>query len=391
MPSFLVTVAALSLLIWLYLAIFHGRYWRADQRLAAAPRDRGRWPAVIAVVPARNESAVIGTAIHSLLSQDYPGPLQVVLVDDRSTDGTARIAREAAAGLRRANALTIVTGERLAAGWSGKTWALHQGVRAAAQIDPGAAYVLLTDADIEHDRLDLRRLVAKAEDERCDLVSLMVRLHCEDLVERLLIPAFVYFFQQLYPFPESNKRGSEVAAAAGGCMLVRRNALDRAGGIESIRGELIDDCALARRIKATGPIWIGLAEFTRSIRPYNGVGDVWDMVARTAYTQLGHSPVRLFWTVVGLALTYLAPPFTLVAGLVTGAGQVAALGAFAWMIMLTTYVPTLRLYRQPIALGLALPAVAALYTLMTIDSAKRHWQGRGGAWKGRTYSGLERP
>jgi hopene-associated glycosyltransferase HpnB len=391
MPSFLVAVAALSPLIWLYLAIFHGRYWRADQRLAAEPQDRGKWPAVVAVIPARNEAAVIGTAIYSLLAQDYPGPLKVVMVDDRSTDGTARIARDAAAGLRRANAFTIVTGERLAAGWSGKTWALHQGVRAAKQIDSGATYLLLTDADIEHDQRALRRLVAKAEDERCDLVSLMVRLHCEDVIERLLIPAFVYFFQQLYPFPESNKPGSEVAAAAGGCMLVRRNALERAGGMESIRGELIDDCALARRIKATGPIWIGLAEYTRSIRPYNGVGDVWDMVARTAYTQLGHSRFRLFWTVIGLALTYLAPPVVLVAGLAGGDGQVAALGALAWMIMVMTYAPTLRLYRQPVVLGLALPVVAALYTLMTIDSARRHWQGRGGAWKGRTYSGLERP
>jgi hypothetical protein len=174
-------------------------------------------------------------------------------------------------------------------------------------------------------------------------------------------------------------------------MLVRRNALERAGGMESIRGELIDDCALARRIKATGPIWIGLAEYTRSIRPYNGIGDVWDMVARTAYTQLGHSRLRLFWTVIGLALTYLAPPVVLVVGLAGGDGQVAALGALAWMIMVMTYAPTLRLYRQPVVLGLALPVVAALYTLMTIDSARRHWQGRGGAWKGRTYSGLERP
>lgn len=390
MPSFLVTVSALSLLIWIYLAVFHGRYWRADQRLEVDPRDRAAWPAVVAVVPARNESAVVGTAIQSLLLQDYPGPFRVVLVDDRSTDGTAQMAREAATALNRANALTVVTGERLAAGWSGKTWALHQGVRAAKQIDPSTAYLLLTDADVVHDPLALRRLVAKAEDERCDLVSLMVRLHCEDLVERLLIPAFVYFFQQLYPFPESNKPGGEVAAAAGGCMLVRRNALERVGGIESIRGELIDDCALAGRVKAAGSIWIGLAEDTRSIRPYNGVGDVWDMVVRTAYTQLSHSPSRLVWTVFGLALTYIAPPVALIAGLATGDGQVAALGVLAWTIMVVTYVPTLRLYGQPAALGLALPAVATLYTLMTIDSARRHWQGRGGSWKGRTYSGLER-
>ena len=389
MPNVLLAVAALSLLIWLYLALFHGRFWRADQRLEATPPDRQSWPAVVAVIPARNEAAVVGIAIRSLLGQDYPGPLHLVLVDDRSSDGTGRLAREAGARLRGGKALTIVTGERLAEGWSGKTWALHQGVRAAKQISPNAEYFLLVDADIEHEPRALRQLVAKAEDERCDLVSLMVMLHCEDLIERFLIPAFVYFFQQLYPFPESNKRGSDVAAAAGGCMLVRRTALDRAGGIEGIRGELIDDCALARRIKATGSIWIGLTEKTRSVRPYNGVGDVWDMVARTAYTQLGQSLSRLVGAVIGMALTYLAPPVLVVVGLVTGAGQIAAMGALAWIIMVVTYAPTLRLYGQPAVAGFALPAVAVLYTLMTIDSAKQHWQGRGGAWKGRTYSGLE--
>lgn len=387
MPDLLTAVAALSLVIWLYLVLCHGNFWRADQRLPEQVRaEPPSWPGVVAVIPARNEHDVVDRAVASLIGQDYPGDLAVVLVDDRSDDGTGEAARTGAAACP--DRLTVIEGQPLEDGWSGKMWAVSQGADRAGGAMPDARYLLLTDADIEHGRDAVRRLVAKAEAERLDLVSLMVRLHCRSAIERLLIPAFVYFFQQVYPFPRANDPLNPLAAAAGGCMLVRREALVHAGGIESIRDALIDDCALAARLKPNGPIWIGLAEESRSIRPYDGLADIWRMVARTAFTQLRHSPLRLAGTVVGLALTYLVPPVALGVGLVTGNGQAAALAAIAWGLMVMSYAPTLRLYGLSVANGLLLPAVAVLYTLMTVDSARRHWQGRGGAWKGRTYSGL---
>jgi hopene-associated glycosyltransferase HpnB len=389
MPSGLTALASLSLLIWLYLALFHGRYWRADQRLNAPSFDLRSWPAVVVIVPARNEADVIEAAVCSLLSQDYRGEVKVIVVDDRSDDGTSAPASRGATMAGRPGALTVVPGRALPDGWSGKLWAVHQGVLEAGQIAPEADYLLLTDADVVHAQSAIRSLVFKAETERLDLVSLMVMLHCKSLIERLLIPAFVYFFQQLYPFPRANRDGDAVAAAAGGCMLVRRSALARIGGIASIRDALIDDCALARAIKATGPIWIGLAERSKSIRPYEGLADIWNMVARTAYTQLSYSPANLVGTVFGLAIAYLAPPLIFLAGVADGQGQAAAIGLVAWMVMAMTYAPTLRLYRQPLVLAFALPGIAVPYALMTIDSARRHWQGRGGAWKGRTYSGME--
>ncbi len=391
MPSVLTALSALSLLIWLYLALFHGRYWRADQRLPAETPHLQSWPDVIAVIPARNEADVIGIAVNSLLSQDYPGNLSVIVVDDQSTDGTAAVAHEQANKIGRAEALQVVGGEPLPNGWSGKLWAVHQGIQEAVRQQPKAAYLLLTDADVSHSERELRGLVAKAELERLDLVSLMVLLHCKSPIERFLIPAFVYFFQQLYPFPEANRQGTNVAAAAGGCMLVRRAALERAGSIESIKNALIDDCTLAAAIKKTGAIWVGLAEQSRSIRPYEGLDDIWDMVARTAYTQLKYSPLLLAAAVFGLLITYLVPPMTFVAGILSGDQNVTMMGLIAWMLMAMTFSPTLRLYHQPVSLGLALPVIAVLYTLMTIDSAFRHWRGRGGAWKGRTYVGIDSP
>ncbi|MCP4330975.1 MAG: glycosyltransferase [Alphaproteobacteria bacterium] len=389
MPEGLTAIAAFSLLIWLYLALFHGRYWRADQRLPQNPPELDQWPAVAAIIPARDEADVIGETVRSLLNQDYPGKFNVVVVDDRSTDGTAEVAQRAADEMAAPDRFAMIEGASLPQGWSGKLWALDQGVTWASQNLSGVEYFLLTDADIAHDRLALRRLTSKAVLERHDLVSLMVLLHCKNGIERFLIPAFVYFFQQLYPFPEANQRGRKVAAAAGGCMLVRRPALERVGGIQSIRSALIDDCTLAAAIKATGTIWIGLAEDSRSIRPYDGIGEIWDMVARTAYTQLRYSPLYLVGTVFGLIVTYLGPVVTIVLGLMFGAGQAIAFGVIAWAIMIMTYAPTLKLYRLPFIYGLVLPFVALLYTAMTIDSAKRHWEGRGGAWKGRTYTNIE--
>lgn len=374
--------AVLSLLLWLGLLTAHGRFWRADQRLAETPGVSG--PRVVAVVPARNEAAVIAKSVGSLLSQDYDG-LHVVVVDDQSGDGTAEIARDAAAQAAAADRLTVIQAAPLPPGWSGKMWAVSQGVTAAAAREPD--YLWLTDADIAHAPRQLSRLVAKAEAERLDLVSLMVLLNVASVAEKLLVPAFVFFFQKLYPFPKVNDPSSRVAGAAGGCMLVRRAALERAGGIAAIRGALIDDCALARRLKARGPIWLGLTRASLSLRPYPHLADIWAMVARTAYTQLNHSPLLLVGTVLAMALIYLVPPLAALIGAVRGEFGLAAAGAAGWAAMAVAYRPTLELYRMPWWRALTLPLAGLLYTLMTVDSARRHWLGRGGGWKGRTYAG----
>jgi len=326
----------------------------------------------------------VGCTVRSLLRQDYPGSLRVVVVDDQSSDGTAEVARQAAAALGLDDRLTVAAGRPLPAGWSGKVWAQDQGLEIAESIAPDATFVLLTDADIEHAPNQLTQLVARAEAERLDLVSLMVRLSCAAWVERLLIPAFIFFFRKLYPFAWINRHDRPEAGAAGGCMLVRRTMLQRIGGIAAIRNRLIDDCSLAAAIKAQGGrIWLGLAEETRSLRPYEMAGEVWRMIARTAYTQLERSPVNLAGCVVGMSLAYLAPPALALSAQGTPAGW---LGLAAWIAMSLAYVPVLRYYRQPIVLAIALPAVALFYLCATLDSARRHRVGRGGEWKGRVQA-----
>ena len=376
----LAAVGALSVLSWIVLLLFRGAFWRADQRLQATWPQRAVWPAVVAVIPARDEASTIGVAVHSLLNQDYPGDLSVIVVDDGSRDGTAAAARAA-----NDDRLTVIAGEPLAEGWTGKLWAVDQGLREAQRKASDAAFVLFTDADIVHHPNTLRRLVAKAEDENLDLVSLMVRLRCISAWERLLIPAFVFFFQKLFPFRWVNAADRSEAAAAGGCMLVRRSALERIDGIASIRDRLIDDCALAGRIKPGGPIWLGLGEDSHSLRRYDSLADVWEMVARTAYTQLNYFPQALVGTLIGMAVIYLAPVGTSVFGALSGDMPAFYAGLAAWLIMGNAYEPTLRLYGQPQWAALSLPIAGFLYTLMTLDSARRHWLGRGGAWKGRTY------
>jgi hopene-associated glycosyltransferase HpnB len=376
--------AAVSLLAWLWLALFHGRFWRADQVLAEGCDERASWPEICAVIPARNEAATIGAALRSLLEQDYPGAISVVVVDDDSDDGTAGAARAAAQGDTR---LHVVSGAPLPAGWTGKLWAVSQGVDHAARVAPDATFLLLTDADIAHDRLNLRRLVVRAEDEGRELVSLMVRLVVGTFWERLLIPAFVFFFQKLYPFPRVNNPRGRVAAAAGGCMLLRRSALARIGGIEAIRGEVIDDCALARAIKRSGgSIWLGLTETTCSLRGYGTLAGIWNMVARSAYVQLRHSVVLLAGTLAGMILLYLVPPLAFVAGIATSDPVAALAGGGAWAVMTVLYGPTLALYGQPSWRAALLPAAAALYCAMTVTSAWRTWRGRGAGWKGRHYA-----
>jgi len=344
----------------------------------------------VAVVPARNEAAHVAEAVASLLAQDYPGDFRVVLVDDASDDGTEEAARRGAAGSDR---LTVVPGRPLERGWTGKMWAVSQGLAAAERIAPDADYVLLTDADIAHDPRNLRRLVAKAEADGLDMASLMVRLRCRTVWERLLIPAFVFFFQKLYPFPRVNDPRRRTAAAAGGCMLVRRSALRRIGGVAAIRDAVIDDCALAAAIKAGGRVWLGLADRhgPRSLRGYHDLPGIWHMVARTAYVQLRHSPWLLGGTLVGMAVLYLAPPAAAFAGAHGRDAVAVVLGAAGWAAMWACYRPTVADYGQPVLAALALPVAAALYLGMTFDSARRTRAGRGAAWKGRTYPAARPP
>ena len=332
-------------------------------------------------MPARNEADVIGCSVGSLMAQDYPGPFRVVLVDDGSADGTAEVARRAADMGRGGDRLTVLRGAALPAGWTGKVWAQHQGIQTAMAAD-APEFLLLTDADIGHAPDNLRHLVARAERDRRVLVSLMAELSCRTAAERWLIPAFVFFFQMLYPFAWANRADRAMAAAAGGCMLVRRAALERAGGIAAIRGEIIDDCALARVLKRQGPIWLGLTRRAQSLRPYDGIAEIGRMVSRSAYAQLRYSSLLLVGTVAGMLITYLAGPLLALFG--SGAAQ--AVGAATWLLMALAFAPMLLFYRQSPLWGLALPAIAAAYTLFTVQSAVQVWRGQGGQWKGRAQA-----
>lgn len=375
---------ALAFAAWLYLAFGHGRFWLCDQRLDGRAPAPASWPAVVAVVPARDEAALLPATLGSLLDQDYPGALRIVLVDDESSDGTAEVAERVAQAHPHGARLTVVRAPPRPPGWVGKMWAVETGTRAGAG---DHAFWLLTDADVVHGPDSLRRLVSAAGAMQRDLVSQMVLLHAGPGWGALLVPAFVYFFQQLYPFPRVNDPRARTAAAAGGCVLVRREALARAGGIAALRGEVIDDCALGRAVKRGGPIWLGLSTSERSVRPCTGIADVWNMVARSAYTQLACSPLRLAGTIAGLALLYLAPPLAVLLWPWHGDAAAGALGAAAWALSAATFVPTLALYGRPAAGALALPLAGILYAAMTIDSARRHRRARGATWKGRSGAG----
>ena len=374
-----VVIGLTTVAIWVYLLFFRGGFWwlpYRPTRLAANVSGQS----VVAVIPARDEAAVVGRAVASLLAQDYDGNFRIVVVDDQSSDGTADAARAVAIAVGASDRLTIWPGKPLPPGWTGKLWAMCQGVEAARPVRPD--YFLLTDADIVHDPGNLRALVSRCETGRYDLVSLMVRLHCRSLWETLLIPAFVFFFFKLYPPRWVADPARRTAAAAGGCMLIRAATLDRIGGIDSIRGEIIDDCALARRVKSVGKVWLGPARHTTSIREYRSWRPIWDMVVRSAFAQLDYSAVMLPLTLLMLGLTYLAPPLLMLSS------QPAAIlcGGVAWLGMSIAFMPTLRAYDVPRPIALLLPLIALFYVAATIGSAVLYWRGRGGYWKGRVQA-----
>jgi len=384
MVGFAVLLGVLALAAWTYLTLFHGRFWHADQRLTSMLREPEVWPEVVAVVPSRNEADLVAEFVALLLHQDYPGRLSIILGNDRSTDGTA----EAVLGTDGAQIvqkrLMVFPGQPLPCGWVRKVWAMAQGLEQAATHAAHARYILFTDADVGHAPDAIRHMVAKAEAEELDLVSHMVRLRRETFWERLLIPAFV-FFQKLCSFPRLNHPASGVAAA-GGTMLARRAALDQIDGVSAIRDTVIEDCALAHAIKARGAIWFGLAEKICGLRRYKGLDAIWQMVARSALTQPGHSWLLLAATVILMPMLYTVPPATAGAGLPMGEPWVAVFSITGWLLMLLCYFPTLQLYGRPKWEAALLPAIGFLYALMTVDSARGYLRGEGGNWKGRSYS-----
>ena len=381
----MLALAIISGVTWLFLALFWGQFWHKLE-LEPSTESLDSAPTVWAIVPARDEADVIEKSLKSLLTQDYEGDFKVILVDDNSSDDTATIAQQTAQQLNKTAQFQLLNGQPLAEGWKGKLWALAQGVDYASSQGKTVDYFLFTDADIEHHQTNLTELVTKAETEKLDLVSLMVLLRCESYWEKLLIPAFVYFFQQLYPFRLANNPNLPIAAAAGGCILIRAQALEQIGGIASVKEALIDDCTLAKKVKSNGgKTWLGLAAHTISLRPYDSLQSIWDMVARTAFDQLGYSWLLLLATVLGMSLVYLVPPVSLAWGLVTGSTTTAVIGLLAWFVMSLTYLPTVQLYQLSWWRAFGLTAIAFLYELMTIDSAFRHLRGKGGLWKGRTY------
>ncbi|MFF1921936.1 glycosyltransferase [Streptomyces sp. NPDC058221] len=381
--SAIVWIALGSLAAWVWLLLGQGFFWRTGQRLPdrVAP---AHWPSVAIVVPARDEADMLPVSLPSLLAQDYPGAAEIFLVDDCSQDGTGDLAR--ALSVRHGGLpVTVASPGEPEPGWTGKLWAVRHGIALARAKDP--EYLLLTDADIAHEPDSLRELVAAAGSGGFDLVSQMARLRVESVWERLVVPAFVYFFSQLYPFRWVNRAGTRTAAAAGGCVLLRTEAAARARVPESIRQAVIDDVSLARAVQDSGGrIWLGLADRVDSVRPYPCLADLWRMISRSAYAQLRHSPLLLLGTVLGLALVYLAPPVTLAAGLLSGNAAAAWAGGVAWAVMAGTYMPMLGYYRQSLWPAPLLPFTALLYLLMTVDSAVQHYRGRGAAWKGRTYA-----
>lgn len=377
------TIGIITLAIWLHLFFGRGWFWRVKKfnadGVSIAPLDV--WPKIVAIVPARNEANTIGEVVTSLVNQDYPGPFSIVIVDDHSEDATSAIASRVAEEQAAQGRVQIVAASTLPDGWTGKLWALNSGVISSQQDPP--AFFWFTDADITHAPDTLRRLVTRAECDRLDLASLMVLLQAKTLPERALIPAFLYFFLMLYPPQWIADEELATAGAAGGCILLRREALERIGGFSSIRGAVIDDCALAKAIKRTnGRIWMGLTRKSVSLRAYRTFAEIRDLIARTAFTQLRYSALFLLGTLAGMFLTYIAPVILIFAHDSTA----RLLGATAWFLMAASFLPTVRFYRLSFVWVPLLPLAAAFYSYATCLSALRYWLGKGGLWKGRAQA-----
>jgi hopene-associated glycosyltransferase HpnB len=384
-------VGLLSTAAWVYMAFYRGGFWKTSTFLPHHARLQGRWPRVAVIVPARNEAAMLPLTLPSLLKQDYPGTFHIFVVDDNSNDSTAAMAENIAEAEKLSDRLTVTSARPTAKGWSGKVWALNQGL--AATTGFRARYLLLTDADIVHPIDSLRKLVSQAVDAEYDTVSVMAKMPATNVWEKLLLPAFVYFFAMLFPFRWVNEPGKNTAAAAGGRLLIRRAALDEAGGFRAISNRIIDDCAIARLIKSGGgKTWVGFSDEVKSIRGYGSLGDIWSMITRSAYEQLRYSPLLLTGTVLGLTVLFAGPVFAAIAGAVIVGSNwppdvmpLTAMisGVVAWEIMSSTFAPILKLHGRGRELGLLMPFTAVLYMLMTLDSARRHYSGGGVSWKGR--------
>jgi hopene-associated glycosyltransferase HpnB len=379
-------LAAAVLLVWLYLLLGRGGFWRVSTQLAQPPVDHDLARTIVAVIPARNEAGVVGDAVRSLLQQDFGGSMHVIVVDDGSTDDTEGAAYRAAAGVGAMAQLTVIHGAPLPAQWSGKVWAMSQGVAAAAALAPD--YLLFTDADIHHAPENVAALLTTAEADGRDLVSVMVKLRQDTFAEKTLIPAFVFFFLMLYPPAWIARPDRRIAGAAGGCILVRPASLERIGGLAAIRSQIIDDCALARAVKdAGGSIWLGLTRSARSIRSYGSFSEIGRMISRTAFNQLRHSYLLLSATIAGLIFTFLLPPLLLL----SGRPVAMVLGALAWLLMSLAYAPLLRFYNRSPLWSACLPLVAMFYAAATVHSAVQYSLGRGGRWKGRIQDANIRP
>ena len=390
----LITVIS-NFIIWIYLLIFRGNFWLANQQLLSKSKTKientENLPSIYVIIPARNEEKLLKITLNSLLNQDYSGILKIILVDDHSKDNTINIANSLAQQGHNSTKLEVISAADLPSNWTGKLWAINEGINYAKKQDPAPDYFLLTDADIEHFPTNIRQLVVKAEQENLALVSLMVKLQCETIAEKLMIPAFVFFFQKLYPFKWVNNPQNTTAAAAGGCILVRHKNLDQVGGIEVIKNALIDDCTLAKIVKQKSTnknIWLGLTNDTKSRRSYPDLMSIWNMVARTAFTQLNYSPFLLLVTVIGMKLVYLIPSLGIILGVIFGWWPVVVIAILARLLIFLAYLPIIRFYGLSPIYAMSLPTVALIYILITIDSAWRHWRGRGGYWKGRVHTSI---